>query len=259
VDDSIFIATIPDEAPLRVVVANGQVFVGTGLQNPGPDQTRLYALDPQTGEERWSYAEFPANESGLYAFDAGTGDLQWMFPIANLDLLPAVMGDTVYVGSSNPGAPGNGTIFALDTASGDLRWSSAGHGLAPNYSALTLAVGQVIVVEGFFGTISSLDPMTGEENWRVPPPDQSINSTAIVGDEIYLMGGSGLLTVLSAKDGQKRWTHKLELVGLPYPPPVVSNGVLFIGTYVTVSPQPPGRIIALENAPWPDRSDREAT
>ena len=134
-------------------IASGVVYVGS---NDGT----LYAIDQQSGTQKWKFptaariTSSPAVADGLvyfssydgnfYAVDTATGKQRWKFRNAGehryaathlhgsvpegetmpdpFDFYlssPAIWNSAVYLGS------GDGNIYALDTATGALKWSSA--------------------------------------------------------------------------------------------------------------------------------------
>jgi outer membrane protein assembly factor BamB len=134
-------------------VSGGMVYVGSS-------DMRLYAVDRATGAERWHFAtqgaiaSSPAVQDGrvffssvdgfVYALDAATGEERWRFatrgerrftapgihgaiprtermpdPFDVFLSSPTVVGGIVYVGS------GDQHVYALDAATGAVRWSFA--------------------------------------------------------------------------------------------------------------------------------------
>ncbi|WP_332898200.1 outer membrane protein assembly factor BamB family protein [Haladaptatus sp. CMSO5] len=117
------------------LVANGTVFF--------PTVTGLYALDSQTGEERWRY-EPPENpwienpmyfdgivyltnsvENQLYAFDATSGDTIWsrddfgeISSVLHLVAGEDVRTPALYLGGRD------GAVFRLDPKTGDTTWQT---------------------------------------------------------------------------------------------------------------------------------------
>lgn len=109
-------------------VVGGMVFVGSR-------DGHLYAVDAETGRQRWTtdhemswVNSSPAVAGGLVfagssdnrfvqAVDAASGKERWRIPTERLVWSsPAVAGDFVYVGDAS------GTLYALDRATGTERW-----------------------------------------------------------------------------------------------------------------------------------------
>jgi outer membrane protein assembly factor BamB len=96
------------------VVADELVYVGGGL-----DGHNFYAVDRQTGQERWKFETeggvpqwpiiseglvyFGSNDHNFYALDSQTGQELWRFKmVAGAgSMRPAIAGGVVYFGSYN--------------------------------------------------------------------------------------------------------------------------------------------------------------
>jgi eukaryotic-like serine/threonine-protein kinase len=220
------------------VVASGTVYVGSSDHN-------LYALDAATGALRWKFATHgrvsssPAIgagrvyvgsfDSNLYALDAVTGALVWKFTTAGerrfsgkhlhgaepaaevmpdpFDVFlssPAIAGGLVYFGS------GDGNVYALDAATGTLRWKfhtgDVVHA-SPAVAAGTLYVGSW---DSYF---YALDAASGRERWRFKTgEDPNINnqvgiqSSAVVADGVVYFGcRDSHVYALDAASGAQRW------------------------------------------------------
>ncbi len=112
---------------------DGTVYVGSFDSN-------LYALDGKTGVPKWQFSTgdhiysspavgkdgtiyFASTDGNVYALDPA-GNLKWRYDTGDVVRSSPVLGpnadgsgDVLYVGA------GNGTLFALDAASGKRRWS----------------------------------------------------------------------------------------------------------------------------------------
>jgi len=220
------------------VVAGGTVYFGSSDHN-------LYALAAPSGALRWKFATggrvtsspaiaggrvyFGSFDSNLYALDAASGTLLWKFategerrfsgrhlhgaePAAEVmpdpfDVFlssPVVVAGLVYFGS------GDGQVYALDAASGALRWKfhtgNVVHA-SPAIDAGTLYVGSW---DGFF---YALDAASGKERWRFKTGEDpnisnqvGIQSSAVVADGVVYFGcRDSHLYALDAASGAQRW------------------------------------------------------
>jgi outer membrane protein assembly factor BamB len=172
--------------------------VSGGMVYFGSSDHQVYALDERSGTLRWKFATHgrvsssPAVADGrvyvgsfdgtFYALDAARGTLAWKFategerrfsarhlhgaePAAEVmpdpfDVFlssPALAGGLVYFGS------GDGNVYALEAASGELRWKfhtgNVVHA-SPAIAAGTLYVGSW---DSYF---YALDAATGKQRWR---------------------------------------------------------------------------------------------
>ena len=170
-------------------VADGIVYVGS-------QDSRLYALDAETGRELWSFAAeswvesspavadgvvyFGSNDGNLYALDARTGVERWRFQTRlGVRSSPAVAGGMVYFGTDNY------TMYGVDAATGRQRW-------------IFHAVGR-------------------------------IDSSPVVADGIVYVGNSTrFLYGLNARDGRMRFDHKVFAPVLSAP--AVQDGTVYTMT-----------------------------
>jgi outer membrane protein assembly factor BamB len=219
-------------------VANGMAFVGSTDGN-------LYAIDLESGTQKWKLftgvrvTSSPAVENGVvyfgsysgrfYAVDAVSGKLKWKFqtegekrfegkhlhgsqPAAELmpdpyDAYlssPALWSGSVYFGS------GDGNIYALDAATGTLKWKFKTGDVvhaSPAISDGTLYIGSW---DSYF---YALDAATGREKWRFKTGEDhdiynqvGIQSSAAIMDGVVYFGcRDSNLYALDARTGEKKW------------------------------------------------------
>jgi outer membrane protein assembly factor BamB len=243
-------------------VSNGTLFAGSTDGN-------LYALDLEAGTQKWKFATgarvtsspavvggavyFESYDGYFYAVDAVTGQLKWKFqtggerrfiakhlhgglPAAEsvpdpFDFYlssPGVWNGAVYFGS------GDGNIYALDAASGALKWKHPTGDVV--HASPAIADGTVFVGswDSFF---YALDAATGQEKWRFKTgedPDThnqvGIQSSAAVVDGVVYFGcRDSNLYAVDAKTGQKKWDFNNKgswVIGSP----AVRDGKVYFAT-----------------------------
>lgn len=222
------------------IVSENTVFVGGGDHN-------FYALDLASGNLKWKFQTgsriqgsaavsngfvfFESYDSSFYCLDAATGTPKWKFktegerrfaakhlhgaePAAEtmpdpFDFFlssPVIANGVVYFGS------GDTNIYALDLASGSLKWKfKAGEVVhaSPAVANGTLYVGSW---DSYF---YALDAETGAEKWRFKTgedPDihnqQGIQSSAAVADGFVYFGcRDSNFYALDAATGKKLWAY----------------------------------------------------
>lgn len=125
-------------------LSNGTVFVGNRfLRGTGPD-TGVYAIDAETGKEKWSFKTGATVEASplvvngtvvvgsqdhnVYALDEQTGTEIWSYSTSAAVASPAYSQNTIFIGNKN------GKLFALDINSGEKEWTftSGGSGESPD-------------------------------------------------------------------------------------------------------------------------------
>lgn len=222
------------------VVAGGVLYVGSR-------DGALYALEARTGGLRWKFqTRGPVNASpavaegkviassldGLvYAVDAVTGKAAWTFrtggerrytapgihgiqpptetmpdPYDVFLSSPAVAGKTVYVGS------GDGKVYALDLASGALRWSFQTGDVV---HASPAVAGDTVYIGSWDRTFYALDAKTGAQRWafatgadpEIHNQEGIASSAAVGGGRVFFGCRDGHFYALDAATGALAWKH----------------------------------------------------
>ncbi len=219
-------------------VADGMAFVGSTDGN-------VYAVDLESGAQKWKFETkvrvtsspavsngtvfFGSYDGNFYAVDALSGQLKWKFqtggerrfagrhihgiqPVAEtmpdpFDFYlssPTVWNGAVYFGS------GDGNVYALDTASGKLKWKF--HTGDVVHASPAIADGKLFIGswDSFF---YALDASNGKEKWRFKTGEDheiynqvGIQSSAAVMDGVVYFGcRDSNFYALDAATGQKKW------------------------------------------------------
>ncbi|HEX3351667.1 MAG TPA: PQQ-binding-like beta-propeller repeat protein [Terriglobales bacterium] len=219
-------------------VADGVIYVAATDGN-------LYAIDLESGAQKWKLAlgvratASPAVDHGVvylgtysgrfYAVDAAAGTLKWKFqtegerrfagkhlhgsqpagetmpdPFDCYLSSPAVWNGMVYFGS------GDGNVYALDGASGALKWKF--HTGDVVHASPAIADG-ALFIGSWDSYFYALDAATGKEKWRFKTgEDHDIynqvgiqSSAAVVDGVVYFGCRDSNLYALDAATGQKKW------------------------------------------------------
>ena len=209
----------------------------------------MYSLDAATGKLRWSreVAGVPTappsvvdgvvyvsgelryehhRETGVvFALDASSGDQLWKFDIARgswvevwapLRADPVLAGGMVYAGSFN------GSMYALDAATGELRWS---------YETGDVISSPAVVVQDavYFGSkdrqVYALDADTGVLQWSHRTAGELWVGPIVAGGLVYQGPGDPYLYALDAINGELRWRHATDAPR--WSRPVVADGILY--------------------------------
>ena len=243
-------------------VADGTVFVGSNDGN-------LYAVDAATGAQKWKFAtqarivSSPAMQAGLvyfesydsnfYAVDAGAGTLKWKFatkgekrfaakhihgllpesepmpdPFDFYLSSPAVSNGVVYFGS------GDGNVYALDAATGVLKWKFQTGDVV--HASPALAEGRLFI--GSWDTyFYAVDAASGTEKWRFKTGDDPVihnqtgiqSSAAVANGVVYFGCRDSKLYALDALTGAKKWAADNKgswVIGSP----AVKDGKVYFST-----------------------------
>jgi outer membrane protein assembly factor BamB len=172
--------------------------------------------------------------------------------MGSLTTSPLIIGKTIYISDAS------GTVFALDRASGDVRWKSAGTGFNIGPYGVAVGHGRIYTLHASDG-VTALDLGTGKELWtqRVTPNKSTgidiqpqvfggqvlVSTVPISTGGIYKGGDHGVVYALDAKTGKVNWQFDTvdspDLWGNPsvnsgggawYPPAIdAKRGVAYVG------------------------------
>lgn len=235
----------------------------------GSDDGNVYAVDAETGRQVWKQktkgpvssspavadgSVFVASYDGkFYAFDAKTGTLKWKFSTGgerrfeakglhgfepknqtiadpfDVYLSSAVVAQgAVYFGS------GDGNLYALGAASGELRWKLQTGDVvhsSPAYADGVLYFGSW---DSFFYAV---DAATGKEKWRFHGGEDPLvhnqvgfqSSPAVVDGVVYTGCRDANLYAIDAATGQEKWKFGNEGSWV-ISSPAVAQGKVFFAT-----------------------------
>jgi outer membrane protein assembly factor BamB len=172
---------------------------------------KFYALNAQTGAIKWKFAtggERRFEAKGIHGLEPKTQTMADQYDIFLSS--PVVMQGAVYVGS------GDGNLYALDAASGELKWKFKTGDVvhsSPAYAEGTLYFGSW---DSFFYAV---DAATGKEKWRFHGGEDPLihnqvgfQSSAAVADGVVYVGcRDSNLYALDAATGKEKWRFNNEM------------------------------------------------
>jgi eukaryotic-like serine/threonine-protein kinase len=278
---------------------DGQVFSSPAVSGDtvyvGSSDHQLYALDRAAGTLKWKFktesriTSSPAVSEGVvyfgsfdgtfYAVDGATGQLKWKFqtdgerrfaakhlhgasPVSEtmpdpFDFYlssPVVWSGTVYFGS------GDTNIYALDAASGALKWKFKTGDVVHASPAISDGV---LFVGSWDSYFYALDAASGKEKWRFKTGEDAdihnqvgIQSSAAVADGVVYFGcRDSNLYAVDAASGKQRWAFNNKgswVIGSP----AVSDGKLYFATsdsalFHAVDAKTGAAIFSLDYKQWP--------
>ncbi|WP_405779773.1 serine/threonine-protein kinase [Streptomyces sp. NBC_00859] len=205
---------------------------------------RLFALDPRTGAELWSYPVGDAASCGgvpvrvtsaddgcvyvaagtrVLSVDRSSGRVRWHFEAPAVFLSapafapgPAVAGGGVYL------ADYLGTVYAIDATTGKDRWRIATESRQSVHPVL-VAQGSIHVGSG--SALYTLDAVTGTPKWRFAAGGEVVGAPVVADGRLHFGSADHCLYTLDAVGGQLRW--KLATGGEITGSPVVRAGVVY--------------------------------
>jgi outer membrane protein assembly factor BamB len=223
------------------------VTVGTSIYAGSPSGT-VYALDATTGVARWVTRPFPTDSElisifdpsadsdivvagftkflpsptqpigGVVAFDASTGQLRWIsyFPQADPAIPTNGRSTAIWNGYILAPSATGGVIYALDRASGTIRWTLPGVGTYPpqfnSYPAtqdtrIVSVYGSTLYAISISSWLVAYDLPSRTELWRVASPAGASGFGRIFSDgqAVYGQYGNGQIISYSASGSAIRW------------------------------------------------------
>jgi eukaryotic-like serine/threonine-protein kinase len=204
------------------LLALGDAGAQTAMFRGGPEHTGVYT------------SPTPSLEALVWKFRTG----------GRVISSPLVVGDAAYVGSAD------GSLYAIDRATGTQRWKFDTRGpvnSSPAYHDGTVYVGSVD------GNVYAVDAASGAAKWtfetkgerrftapgihgaiprteRMPDPfDVFLSSPAIANGTVYIGSGDQHVYALDAGTGALRWSFATGDV--VHASPAVANGLVYIGSW----------------------------
>lgn len=214
-------------------VSNGVVYA-VNYVNP----TSLYALNVATGATIWSLTigtygmiGSPVVSNGIVyvysyntvtAVSTSTHKALWTYSTGDgydIESSVVVANGVLYFGSDNQ------NLYALNATTGALLWS-----FPTGYEVVgspVVANGKVII-GSYTGTVYALSAGAagGQVVWSYTGGDAFYNGAAVANGVVYVAGVGGNLYALNLRTGVLEWSL---LVGEYPSPPIVANGMIFIG------------------------------
>ncbi len=208
--------------PATPAVADGRVYVGSY-------DGKFYALDARTGATVWKFVtggERRFEAKGLHGMQPRNQTFADPFDVFLSS--PVVAQGTVYFGS------GDGHVYAVDSASGDLRWKFQTGDVvhaSPAYA------GGILYFGSWDSYLYAVDATTGQEKWRFKSgEDPQIHnqvgfqsSPAVVAGVVYVGCRDANLYAIDAASGKEKWRYPTGGSWV-ISSPAVSGGKVYFGT-----------------------------
>lgn len=176
-----------------------------------------------------SVAYFGGDDGRMYAVDAETGLEKWNRRLDTMNTsAPAIAGDTVYVGAWEE-------LYALRSDTGEVRWHfKEGQGSDDGYYVDPVVDGGTV----YFGVrhnFYALDSQNGQERWKLTLSGVAASVPAVYEETVYIGTYSAdgrddtYLYALDSHNGQERWKHKVSGNGIRGAV-AIADGVVYVGT-----------------------------
>jgi outer membrane protein assembly factor BamB len=121
-------------------------------------------------------------------------------------------------------------VYFLDLADGTVRWDED---LGPGSSDALCFYDDLILVGNWEGLLLAIDPLSGNEAWRMEIPDRVYSPLTLEGDTLYCGAGEKVYAV-DIPNKEVLWSTLLEEEAKVWAKPIVENGRVFVqaGTHV---------------------------
>lgn len=159
------------------------------------------------------------SDNAVYALDANTGTQRWSFPVTSTIFgSPACDGNLLYFATQE------GTIYAVEATNGHEKWHSSGTGNTIN----PLALSDGLIFASRTTSLVALNAATGVAAWHLDAsPDGGWYGVAVANGVVYAPNDDGNLYALDAKTGAERW--QVAQGALPGSPPAFADGIVYSG------------------------------
>ncbi|MFD1597778.1 PQQ-binding-like beta-propeller repeat protein [Halobellus rarus] len=220
------------------------VYVGADATDEVDTGARVYALDPESGEERWMFEEpgdglhdgvravtaidgtviYASQSSGsgdeqepiVRGVDAESGDERWRIQLSEGFINGIVArGDRLFVQQT----------FGLSIYRRSTQELLDERGVSVGFSGI-VADGETLFVPG--ETVRALTLPAGDERWAVDT-GRSVNTGAGVGEDgVYVGTESGYVLGYDRETGDELWESRV--AGVVEHPPIVDGGVVWVAS-----------------------------
>ena len=183
---------------------------------------------------------YAVSERGVYALELATGESVWEITTGDHRGFvgsPSYDNGLLFVGVG-------GTLLALDSTTGDIRWQIEREASQWFYST-ALAHGLVYVGhdDGHFYTF---DQQTGAEVWRSPLAGAGWSAPVIAEGVVYVGNKDQHIYAFDALTGEERWQFETE--DWATTDPLISDGVVYVGVGNHDNREGPRPLYALDAA-----------
>jgi len=238
-------STVPDKMHATPLLNDGLLYFGT-------DGGYLFALDANSGAEKWRFLPeqtptfipfikeqpspvyagpavagkrviFAGTADKIYAVDAKTGKLDWTFAAGSrVWATPLVVGNTAYIATLSH------KLIALNAETGKEVWrfeeSTGALAGAPVHD------NGLIYAGSFDNRLYAVDAKTGEQRWAFNANNWVWEGPAVVSGTLYFGDVGGNVYALEAGTQKLLWSKPAQVGGPVRATPLYGDGVLYVGT-----------------------------
>ena len=173
-----------------------------------------------------------AHDDKLFALEAETLEPRWAFPSPEQrkDIKPIALYGTPAIGENTVFVPTyDGTLYALNAESGEVRWFAETGGSLIGGAAVS---DDTVYFGSGDGKVYALDAKSGELRWEPFETGDGVWSTPVVsGNTVYVTSLDRRLYAIDVATGTERWSFKTG-AGVASPPVVdQAAGLVYVGGF----------------------------
>ena len=148
---------------------------GPTLPQPTSTLSPTASATPVPPRAEWAMFRGDLNHSGVYSSQGGYGE--WSFQAdGQMGSSPVLSGNTLYFASMN------GTLYALDPQTHQLRWK---HTIDSGIFSTPCISEGVLYVGSLLGGLYALDAQTGQEKWKFQASNAIISSPLVPSGRVF--------------------------------------------------------------------------
>lgn len=169
----------------------------------------------------------------VYAVDAETGEEKWKFEVGGaISGAPVIDGNKVYIGTEG----GEEDFYCLDVNTGNLIWKQL---VSWVWGSANVSDG-LVYVPGVDGYVYCLEGETGAIVWRYRTERSTCSEPLIIGEHVYFGSWDHYLYKFNKKTGEYIWKYQLS-GGSDSGSPISGEGKIFLpvggGTFRCLNPE----------------------
>ncbi len=216
-----------------MALGDGRLYVSESHQLGAPP-AKLYAIDISNGETTWKRrigrikGTAPVFDSGtvyvggngVHAFDALSGDLRWEYrpdKDVSFGAPPAILDGTVFIGTED-----DGTMYSLDTETGELNWARK---IDEDIISRPAVTTDTVYVGTVRGNLFAVDRTTGEIKWTTTIGGHITNGPTVSQGNIFVCSENNIYSI-DPNDGSIDW--EVSTGNRIDAPPVADDDTIFI-------------------------------
>jgi len=241
---------------------NGSPIVDGDTVYAGSGDGRLYAIDLWTGSQRWSFDAgspisstpaitgnsifFATRDGRLMAVDTATHTARWQHPTGKDQPLPwghesfdDYIGSPVLIGTLVIFGAGDGNVYALDTATGKVKWTAP---TGERIRATPAVANGAVFIGTAGGKVYRFTLASGHREWVYATQGASFasgefgydrrtvqSSAAVANGIVYVGARDGKFYAIDESTGTLRWKTDYDLFWV-ITSPATADGRVYLGS-----------------------------